>query len=73
MRIPHPALNETESAMFTFINPFLLGAASGLRAFTGLAVVSWAAHLGYIHLDHTWLAFLGFAFTPYILTLLAIG
>jgi uncharacterized membrane protein len=59
--------------MFVLINPFLLGAASGLRALTGLAVVSWAAHLGYLHLDHTWLAFLGFAFTPYILSLLAIG
>ena len=59
--------------MFTLIIPFLLGAVSGLRALTGLAVVSWAARLGYLHLDHTWLAFLGFAFTPYIFTLLAIG
>ena len=59
--------------MFTLIIPFLLGAVSGLRALTGLAVVSWAARLGYLHLDHTWLAFLGFTFTPYILTLLAIA
>lgn len=28
---------------------------------------------GYIHLDHTWLAFLGFAFTPWVLSLMAIG
>jgi uncharacterized membrane protein len=59
--------------MFVFINAFLIGTASGLRALTGLAAVSWAAHFGILHLDHTWLAFLGYAFTPYILTLMAIG
>jgi uncharacterized membrane protein len=39
----------------------------------GLAAVSWAAHFGILPLDHTWLDFLGYAFTPYILTLMAIG
>jgi uncharacterized membrane protein len=59
--------------MFILINAFLLGTASGLRTLMGLAVVSWAARLGYVHLEHTWLAFLGFAYTPYILTLMEIG
>ena len=59
--------------MFIFINAFLVGITSGLRALTGLAAVSWAAHFGILPLDHTWLAFLGYAFTPYILTLMAIG
>ena len=59
--------------MFVFINAFLVGTASGLRALIGLAAVSWAAHLGTLPLDHTWLAFLGYAFTPYILTLMAIA
>jgi hypothetical protein len=59
--------------MFIFINAFLIGTASGLRALIGLAVVSWAAHIGVLPIDHTWLAFLGNAFTPYILTLMAIG
>jgi uncharacterized membrane protein len=59
--------------MFIFINAFLTGTASGLRALTGLAAVSWAAHFGILSLGHTWLAFLGYAFTPYILTLIAIG
>lgn len=59
--------------MLAFIDAFLLGTVSGLRAFLGLAVVSWAARLGYLHVDHTWLAFLGFAFTPYILSLMAVG
>jgi uncharacterized membrane protein len=59
--------------MFIFINAFLIGTASGLRTLIGLAAVSWAAHIGILPLDHTWLAFLGYAFTPYILTLLALG
>mgnify|MGYP001457316562 CR=1 FL=1 len=59
--------------MFIFINAFLVGATSGLRALIGLAAVSWAARFGILPLDHTWLAFLGYAFTPYILTLMAIG
>jgi uncharacterized membrane protein len=59
--------------MFVLINSFLTGTASGLRALIGVAAVRWAAHLGYLHLDHTRLAFLGYAFTPYIVTLMAIG
>jgi uncharacterized membrane protein len=59
--------------MFIFINAFLIGTASGLRTLMGLAAVSWAAHFDILPLDHTWLAFLGYAFTPYILTLMAIA
>jgi uncharacterized membrane protein len=59
--------------MFIFINAFLIGIASGLRTMIGLAAVSWAVHIGILPLDHTWLAFLGYAFSPYILTLLALG
>jgi len=59
--------------MFIFINAFLIGIASGLRALIGLAAVSWAAHFGILPLQHTWLAFLSYAFTPYILTLMAIA
>lgn len=35
--------------------------------------VSWAARLGWLHLENTWLAFLGYAATPYIFTVLSIG
>src|SRR3984957_12945303 len=59
--------------MLIFINAFLIGTASGLRSLIGLAAVSWAAHFGILPLGHTWLAFLGYTFTPYILTLMAIG
>lgn len=59
--------------MLIFIKAFLIGTASGLRSLIGLTAVSWAAHFGILALDHTWLAFLGYSFTPYILTLLAIA
>jgi uncharacterized membrane protein len=36
-------------------------------------VVSWAAYFGRGHLEGTWLAFLGYAWTPYILSALAIA
>jgi uncharacterized membrane protein len=59
--------------MSTYILAFLIGVVAGLRALTPLAAVSWAARLGWLHLENTWLAFLGFAATPYIVSLLAIG
>ncbi len=37
------------------------------------AAASWAARLGWLHLENTPLAFLGFAATPYILSLFAIA
>ena len=40
---------------------------------TPLAAVSWAARLGWIHLENTWLAFMGYAFTPYVLSVFALG
>jgi len=40
---------------------------------TAPAAVSWAARLGWLHLENTRLAFLGFAATPYLLTVLAVA
>ncbi|MEG3163612.1 DUF4126 domain-containing protein [Sphingomonas sp. PB2P19] len=51
----------------------LIGIIAGLRALTAPAAVSWAAHSGGLPLDGTLLAFLGYRFTPWILTLLALG
>ena len=50
----------------------LIGIVAGLRAMTAPAAISWAAHLGWLHLGDSWLAFLGYAFTPWIFTALAI-
>jgi uncharacterized membrane protein len=52
---------------------FLIGCVAGLRAITAPAAVSWAARLGWLHLGGTWLAFLGFSWTPWIFTVAAIG
>jgi uncharacterized membrane protein len=59
--------------MSVYVLAFLIGVIAGLRSLTAPAVVSWAARLGWLHLENTWLAFLGFAATPYILSVLAIG
>jgi uncharacterized membrane protein len=49
----------------------VIGVVAGLRAMTAPAAVSWAAHSGAISLDGTWLAFLGYRFTPWVFTVLA--
>jgi uncharacterized membrane protein len=59
--------------MSVYICAFLIGVVTGLRSMTTPAAVSWAARLGWLHLENTWLAFLGFAATPYIISVLAIG
>jgi uncharacterized membrane protein len=56
-----------------YIMSFLIGVIAGLRSLTAPAAVSWAARLGWLHLENTWLAFLGFAATPYIISVLAVG
>jgi len=59
--------------MSIYILAFLIGAVAGLRSMTAPAAVSWAARLGRVHPESTWLAFLGFAYTPYVVSVLAIG
>lgn len=51
----------------------LIGVIAGLRAMTAPAAVSWAARLGLLNLAPTSLAFLGYAFTPWIFTALALA
>jgi uncharacterized membrane protein len=59
--------------MSIYILAFLIGVVAGLRAMTAPAAISWAARLGWLPLENTWLAFLGYSFTPYIFSILAIG
>jgi uncharacterized membrane protein len=59
--------------MSIYVFAFLIGVIAGLRSLTAPAVVSWAARFGWLHVENSWLAFLGFAATPYILSVLAIG
>jgi uncharacterized membrane protein len=60
-------------ATTAFVLALLIGATAGLRAMTAPAAVSWAARLGWLQLGPTGLAFLGYAVTPWILTVLALG
>jgi uncharacterized membrane protein len=59
--------------MAIYLLALLIGVVAGLRAMTAPAVVSWAACCGWLNLQGGWLAFLGHAWTPWILSLLALG
>jgi uncharacterized membrane protein len=59
--------------MSLIVLAFIIGVVAGLRAMTAPAAISWAARLGRLHLEDTWLAFLGFAWTPWILSIAALG
>jgi uncharacterized membrane protein len=50
----------------------IIGVVAGLRTLTAPAAISWAAHLGWLQLSGTWVAFLGYAWTPWIFTVLAL-
>jgi uncharacterized membrane protein len=52
---------------------FLIGVVAGLRAFTAPAAVSWAARLGWLHLENTGLSFLGGSAAPWIFGVLALS
>ena len=49
-----------------------IGIVAGLRALTAPALVSWAAHLGWLHLEGSPLAFMGSTIAVVIFTLVAI-
>ena len=57
-----------ESPLTAYLLALLVGGVAGLRTLTAPASVSWASHLGRLHLGDTWLAFLGYTWTPWILT-----
>ena len=59
--------------MTLIIFALLIGVIAGLRAMTAPAAVAWAAHCGWIGLTGTPLAWLGYAWTPWIFTVLALG
>jgi uncharacterized membrane protein len=59
--------------MSVYVVAMLVGVVAGLRTMTVPAVAGWAAYFSRVHLEGTWLAFLGYAWTPYILSALAIA
>ena len=59
--------------MTMYLFALLIGIVAGSRTFTAPAAASWAAHLGRLDLGGTWLAFMGFAWTPWVFTALALA
>jgi uncharacterized membrane protein len=59
--------------MTIYLAALLIGVIAGLRAMTAPAAVSWAAHFGVLKLGGTWLAFLGYTYAPWILTVAALA
>jgi uncharacterized membrane protein len=56
----------------TYLLAALIGIVAGSRAMMAPAAVSWAASLRWLNLDGTWLAFLGYSWTAWILTAFAL-
>lgn len=56
----------------TTVLALLIGIIAGLRAMTAPAAVGWAAHLGWFDVSGTPLAFMGYRWTPWIFTALAL-
>jgi len=56
-----------------YLLAFVIGFVAGLRAMTAPALVSWGAHLGWLDLRNSPLAFMGSKFAVAILSLAAIG
>jgi uncharacterized membrane protein len=56
-----------------YAGAFLIGIVAGLRSMTAPAVASWAARVGWLHLQGTPLAWLGAAVTPWIFTAAALA
>ena len=51
----------------------IIGIVAGLRAMMAPAAIAWVAATRGLSLEGTWLAFLGWRFTPWVFSLLALG
>jgi uncharacterized membrane protein len=59
--------------MVILLYAFLLGCICGLRSMTAPAVVAWGAHLGWLHLEGSLLAFFASKISLVIFSLFALG
>jgi uncharacterized membrane protein len=62
-----------DTAGFALVLAFGIGVVAGLRSFTAPAAVAWAAHLGWLNLSGSPLAFRGSIWAVAIFTLGALG
>jgi uncharacterized membrane protein len=61
------------SVMRIMVLASLVGVLAGLRSMMPLAAVSWAAATSRLNLSRSWLAFLGYRVTPFVLSIIAIA
>jgi uncharacterized membrane protein len=59
--------------ILVFLLAFGIGAVTGLRSMTGPALVCWAAHLGWLNLQDSRLAFMESTVATYAFSALALG
>ncbi|MDF3836535.1 DUF4126 domain-containing protein [Cupriavidus basilensis] len=59
--------------MMLYLLSLLIGIVAGLRAMTAPAAVSWAIDAGLLDISGSWLAFMGYRFTPWLFSLLAVA
>jgi uncharacterized membrane protein len=64
---------DENAVMTAFVLPLLIGLIAGLRTMTAPAAVSWASRIGSLNVAPTAFAFLGYTFTPWVFTALALG
>jgi uncharacterized membrane protein len=69
--IPHVVLQWRPCPMIYLLS-LSIGIVAGLRAMTAPAAVSWAAYFGWLKLDESILAFMGYTWTPWVITVLAV-
>lgn len=59
--------------MTIFLLSFFIGVVAGLRAMMAPAVASWSVHWGVVTPAASWLAFMGYRFTPWVFSALAVA
>jgi uncharacterized membrane protein len=59
--------------MVILLSALLIGGVCGLRSMTAPAAVAWGAHLGWLHLDGSLLAFLANTISLVVFSLFALG
>jgi uncharacterized membrane protein len=59
--------------MTPYVFALLIGVVAGMRSMAAPAVVSWAAHLGWLDVKGTWASFLAHTAAPYLLSALALA
>jgi uncharacterized membrane protein len=61
------------NSSLVFLLAFGIGLVTGLRSMTGPALVCWAAHLGWLNLEGSRLAFMGSTVATYAFAAMALG